>query len=284
MPLRPGQWGWACSWQLLCESSSGADAAQRPAVVGEVRAHGHGQGEVLGGELQVPGLAGGQPQSELGIVVGRVDGGEPAEAVHRGLVAAGVVLSAGQCLQHAARAGLDGDGALEQGGRRVGVAVAEQLQPTLVPLVDPTLGLSLIAHRRSSPSRARNRPGARAARTWRMPPPAPRRRAPTIDSVPSTSADAPPPDATGLDVRPFRALTYRDHDPEHLARVSSPAYDLVTAAGRDRLAAADPHNIVRLILPHVDPVPGQDTSRPARDRRSADAAARTLHRWLADGV
>ncbi|CCH88616.1 conserved protein of unknown function, putative Hemopexin/matrixin domain [Modestobacter italicus] len=102
--------------------------------------------------------------------------------------------------------------------------------------------------------------------------------------VPSTSADAPPPDATGLDVRPFRALTYREHDPEHLARVSSPAYDLVTAAGRDRLAAADPHNIVRLILPHVDPVPGQDTSRPARDGRSADAAARTLHRWLADGV
>jgi uncharacterized protein (DUF1015 family) len=79
--------------------------------------------------------------------------------------------------------------------------------------------------------------------------------------VPSTSADAPPPDATGLDVRPFRALTYGDHRPEHLARVSSPAYDLVTAAGRDRLAAADPHNIVRLILPHVDPVPGADPSR-----------------------
>ena len=38
-------------------------------------------------------------------------------------------------------------------------------------------------------------------------------------------------------MRPFRALTYRDHEPGHLARVSSPAYDLVTAAGRDRLAA-----------------------------------------------
>jgi uncharacterized protein (DUF1015 family) len=102
--------------------------------------------------------------------------------------------------------------------------------------------------------------------------------------VPSTSANASPPDATGLDVRPFRALTYQEHDPEHLARVSSPAYDLVTAAGRDRLAAADPHNIVRLILPHVDSVPGQDTSRSARDRRSADAAAQALHSWLADGV
>jgi uncharacterized protein (DUF1015 family) len=102
--------------------------------------------------------------------------------------------------------------------------------------------------------------------------------------VPSTSADAPPPDATGLDVRPFRALTYREHDPEHLARVSSPAYDLVTAAGRDRLAAADPHNIVRLILPHVDPVPGSDSSRSARDRRSAQAAAETLSSWSEQGV
>jgi uncharacterized protein (DUF1015 family) len=102
--------------------------------------------------------------------------------------------------------------------------------------------------------------------------------------VPSTSAVGPPLDATGLDVRPFRALTYRDHDPEHLARVSSPAYDLVTAAGRDRLAAADPHNIVRLILPHVDPVDGADTSRSQRDQRSAAAAGQTLGRWLTRGV
>jgi uncharacterized protein (DUF1015 family) len=102
--------------------------------------------------------------------------------------------------------------------------------------------------------------------------------------VPSTSADAPPPDATGLDVRPFRALTYRDHDPEHLARVSSPAYDLVTAAGRDRLAAADPHNIVRLILPHVEPAPGPDGGRAGRDQRSAEAAAQLLGSWLTQGV
>ncbi len=102
--------------------------------------------------------------------------------------------------------------------------------------------------------------------------------------MPSTSADAPPPDSTGLDVRPFRALTYRDHEPGHLARVSSPAYDLVTAAGRDRLAAADPHNIVRLILPHVDPAPGQEPGRAARQDASADLAASTLRGWLAEGV
>ena len=85
---------------------------------------------------------------------------------------------------------------------------------------------------------------------------------------------------TGLDVRPFRALTYREHDPDQLARVSSPAYDLVTAAGRDRLAAADPHNIVRLILPHVERTPGD----PAPGNGSAATAAATLDRWLAEGV
>jgi uncharacterized protein (DUF1015 family) len=84
----------------------------------------------------------------------------------------------------------------------------------------------------------------------------------------------------GLEVRPFRALTYRQQDPGHLARVSSPAYDLVTPEGRDRLADADPHNIVRLILPRVDPGPSavDDASR------SAQQAAETLDRWLADGV
>ena len=112
--------------------------------------------------------------------------------------------------------------------------------------------------------------------------------------MPSTSADAPPPDEAGLDVRPFRALTYRDHDPAHLARVSSPAYDLVTAAGRDRLAATDPHTFVRLILPHVDPAPGplpgtaaDSVGVPAptaRDGRSAQAAAATLREWLAERV
>jgi uncharacterized protein (DUF1015 family) len=85
---------------------------------------------------------------------------------------------------------------------------------------------------------------------------------------------------TGLEVRPFRALTYRQQDPGHLARVSSPAYDLVTPAGRDRLAETDPHNIVRLILPRVDRAEAGDD--PVR--RSAEQAAATLRAWQADGV
>ena len=86
----------------------------------------------------------------------------------------------------------------------------------------------------------------------------------------------------GLVVHPFRALTYAAADPDHLARVSSPAYDLVTAAGRERLAAADPHNVVRLILPGPDQA--SDASAGGCDRQAADRAAETLHRWVADGV
>ena len=100
-----------------------------------------------------------------------------------------------------------------------------------------------------------------------------------VPSSPQTSPSAP---ATGLEVRPFRALTYRQRDPGHLARVSSPAYDLVTAAGRDRLAEADPHNIVRLILPRIEPRPDS----PAADLvlLSAEQADSTLNDWIDGGV
>jgi uncharacterized protein (DUF1015 family) len=58
--------------------------------------------------------------------------------------------------------------------------------------------------------------------------------------------------------------------------VSSPAYDLVTPAGRERLADADPHNIVHLILPRC----AADTAGtdPARQ------AAAMLAAWQEDGV
>ena len=86
-------------------------------------------------------------------------------------------------------------------------------------------------------------------------------------------------------MRPFRALTYASPDPAHLARVTSPAYDLVTAEGRDRLAGSDPHNIVRLILPQIDegaapaPLTAAGSTPPW-----ASHAARTLRSWEDDGV
>jgi uncharacterized protein (DUF1015 family) len=99
--------------------------------------------------------------------------------------------------------------------------------------------------------------------------------------VPPSSDFRSPAAASGLEVRPFRALTYRRREPEHLARVSSPAYDLVTPAGRDRLADADPHNIVRLILPLIGRPEG-DAGDPAR--QPAEQAAATLREWTASGV
>ena len=102
--------------------------------------------------------------------------------------------------------------------------------------------------------------------------------------MPSSPAADLPSEAGGLDVRPFRALTYRQHDPSTLARVSSPAYDLVTAAGRDQLAAADPHNIVRLILPHVERTVGDGTGPATDGAGSAATAAGTLEEWLTRGI
>jgi uncharacterized protein (DUF1015 family) len=93
----------------------------------------------------------------------------------------------------------------------------------------------------------------------------------------STSSESRSPAAAGLEVRPFRALTYRRRDPGHLARVSSPAYDLVTPSGRDHLADADPHNIVRLILPRC--ATGAD---PSAD--PATQAAALLGSWLEEDV
>ena len=101
-------------------------------------------------------------------------------------------------------------------------------------------------------------------------------------AVPGTAARP----ATGLEIRPFRALTYRLSDPGHLARVSSPAYDLVTPAGRERLAEADPHNVVRLILPQIDGIPAPADSDGSFDpaARSADQAAVTLRRWQGEDI
>ncbi|MGY1743798.1 MULTISPECIES: DUF1015 family protein [unclassified Blastococcus] len=102
--------------------------------------------------------------------------------------------------------------------------------------------------------------------------------------MPPTPPVPLPTGTTGLDVLPFRALTYRRHDPEQLARVSSPAYDLVTAAARHRLAAADPHNVVRLILPELGAGDAADAPDAPRADRIVAHAARTLREWEAHGV
>ncbi|MFB8772545.1 DUF1015 family protein [Streptomyces broussonetiae] len=78
----------------------------------------------------------------------------------------------------------------------------------------------------------------------------------------------------GLELTPFRGLRYDPDRVGSLAAVTSPPYDVVVRPdGLHHLESADPHNIVRLILP-------QATTPAARNEQ----AARTLRRWRTEGV
>ncbi|MFI1734419.1 DUF1015 family protein [Streptomyces acidicola] len=82
------------------------------------------------------------------------------------------------------------------------------------------------------------------------------------------------PARSGLELSPFRGLRYAPDRVRSLSAVTSPPYDVVVRPdGLLHLESADPHNIVRLILPQA-PTP------TARN----DQAAATLYRWLSDGV
>ncbi len=88
------------------------------------------------------------------------------------------------------------------------------------------------------------------------------------------AADAVRDDTAGLHLAPFRGLRYVPERVGSLAAVTSPPYDVVVRPdGLLHLESADPHNIVRLILP-------QAITAGTRHRK----AAVTLDRWLADGV
>jgi len=74
------------------------------------------------------------------------------------------------------------------------------------------------------------------------------------------------------DIAPLRGILY---DPTRVdpSKVIAPPYDVIDPDERARLAAGDPHNCVRLILPEAD---------GGGDRYAA--AAKTLDAWLAEGV
>ena len=73
------------------------------------------------------------------------------------------------------------------------------------------------------------------------------------------------------DFLPFPGIRYADRGdgsaPDDISEVCAPPYDVIEPEARVALAARDPHNAVRLILPDSYP-----------------AAAATLARWRADGV
>jgi len=59
--------------------------------------------------------------------------------------------------------------------------------------------------------------------------------------------------ASGLALAPFRGLRYAQDRVSGLAEVTSPPYDVIAQDAAAQLRAADPHNVVRLILPRHDP-------------------------------
>ncbi len=83
------------------------------------------------------------------------------------------------------------------------------------------------------------------------------------------------PGPAGLALTPFRGVRYAQPRVTGLAEVTSPPYDVIGQDSAQHLRDADPHNVVRLILPR--PVPGQ----PGAEYQEA---ARLLRDWLAEGI
>lgn len=76
---------------------------------------------------------------------------------------------------------------------------------------------------------------------------------------------------TGVALAPFRGIRYAQNRVSGIANVTSPPYDVISGGSLTQLRAADPHNVVRLILPGE----GQDAPK---------AAASLLGDWLSSGI
>jgi uncharacterized protein (DUF1015 family) len=74
---------------------------------------------------------------------------------------------------------------------------------------------------------------------------------------------------------PFRGVRYAAGRVSGLAEVTSPPYDVIAHDIEDQLIAADPHNVVRLILPR------SAAGRPGEIYRDA---ARALQEWQAERI
>ena len=70
---------------------------------------------------------------------------------------------------------------------------------------------------------------------------------------------------------PFRGIRYARDRVSGIANVTSPPYDVINGSVLDHLRAADPHNVVRLIL-------------PGEEADASKAAASLLREWLSAGV
>jgi uncharacterized protein (DUF1015 family) len=85
-----------------------------------------------------------------------------------------------------------------------------------------------------------------------------------VQTLPSDSG-------SGLVLAPFRGIRYARDRVSGIANVTSPPYDVISGGILEHLRAADPHNVVRLIL-------------PGKDADASMAAASLLREWLSAGV
>jgi uncharacterized protein (DUF1015 family) len=76
---------------------------------------------------------------------------------------------------------------------------------------------------------------------------------------------------SGLVLAPFRGIRYARDRVSGIANVTSPPYDVISGGILEHLRAADPHNVVRLIL-------------PGETADANQAAASLLGEWLSSGV
>src|SRR5262249_44336974 len=77
------------------------------------------------------------------------------------------------------------------------------------------------------------------------------------------------------DLAPLRGVRYTTRNSADLARLTCPPYDVIDDEQRLALEAADPHNVVHLILPRAG-----GSGLQTADRN----ASVMLHEWLATGV
>ncbi|HEX3921446.1 MAG TPA: DUF1015 domain-containing protein [Streptosporangiaceae bacterium] len=85
-----------------------------------------------------------------------------------------------------------------------------------------------------------------------------------------SSPEPPAAEPAGLALTPFRGVRYARERVSGLAEVTSPPYDVIAHDIEAQLIAADPHNVVRLILPQHAPGDQGDVY---------DTAAATLRAW-----
>jgi uncharacterized protein (DUF1015 family) len=96
-----------------------------------------------------------------------------------------------------------------------------------------------------------------------------------VQTLPS---DPQPVRSPGLALAPFHAVRFDPDRVSGLADVTSPPYDVIGPGVVARLLAAEPHNIVRLILP------GAGSPQPPRGPAASALAAAQLRDWLGSGV